>query len=211
MAAMNAHLEQLKLAIKNAWLTLSMLPDPDIRFRRAFGKSWTLPVVQDPNTAYGSTPASWLGTPSAHEISVMEATFEWLAWLRGQDPPDGGELAIKRIAAWSLGAPIWKMAFREHCTERTIHNRIDRGVAKISGKFRGEDVEIEKIEEPELRPERIRGFTPPREPDQSGSAAMPGKVFISGGEHGGVGFFMFRGEKYKSSYDLDDKISGKRR
>ncbi len=208
---MNSHLEQLKLTIKNAWLTLSMLPDPDARFRRAFGSSWTLPVVQDANTAYGATPASWMGTPSAKEISVMEAVFEWLAWLRGQAPPDGGEYAIKRIAAWSLGQPAWKMSFREHCTERTIHNRIDRSIAKIAGKFMDMEVEVEEIEEAEPRPDRIRGFAPPREPFQSGNEAMPGKVFIGSGENGGAGFFMFRGEKYTSSYDVDDKASGKRR
>jgi len=207
---MNSHLEQLKLTIKNAWLTLSMLPDPDVRFRRAFGRSWTLPVVQDPNTAYGSTPASWMGTPTAHEITEMEATLEWMSWLRCQEAPEGGEKAIKRIAAWALGAPIWKMAFREHCTERTIHNRIDRSVAEISRAFKAIDVNVEQIDEPELRPERIRGFTPPREPDSSGILTEPGKVFISGGENG-VGFFMFRGEKYNSSYDLDEKIGGKRR
>lgn len=187
-----------------------MLPDPDIRFRRAFGSAWTLPVVQDPNTAYGSTPASWMGTPTAHEISVMEAAFEWLAWLRRQDPPEGGEYAIKRIAAWSFGVPLWKMVDREHCSERTIHNRIDRSIAKISGQFKDIDVKIEEIDEPEPRSERIRGFSPPRMPGHSGGLTEPGKVFISGGENG-VGFFMFRGEKYKSSYDLDEKTCGKRR
>ena len=211
MAAVNAHLEQLKLTIKNAWLTLSMLPDPDVRFRRAFGRSWTLPVVQDPNTAYGSTPASWLGTPSAHDISVMEAVFEWLAWLRGQDPPEGGEYSIKRIGSWALGQSVWKIAQRERCSERTIHNRIDRSIAKISIKFKDMDVDLEKIEEPELRPERIRGFGPPREANQSGDFAQPGKVFIGSAEAGGVGFFMFRGEKYKSSYGIDERSCGKRR
>jgi hypothetical protein len=207
---MNPRLEQLKITVKNAWITLSMLPDPDARFRRAFGRSWTLPIVHDPNLAYGSIPASWLGTPSAHEITLMEATFEWLVWLRCQEPPDGGEYSIKRISAWALGQPVWKIAQRERCSERTIHNRIDRSIAKISAKFKNVEVEIEQIEESEPRPDRIRGFNPPLEPDQSGTTAEPGKVFISGGESG-VGFFMFRGEKYKSSYDLDEKSCGKRR
>ncbi len=198
---MNARFELFKATIRDAWHTLAMLPDPDARFRRMFGCSWVLPVVRDPNTEYGSTPASWLGTPTAHEISVMEDVFDWLSWLRQQKPISKydfeivGEHAIKRIAAWGRRQPIWQIAQRERCSERTIHNRIDQSVAKIMMKFRCEHVEIEEINEPEETQARIRGFTAPHEPDQSGSVAEPGKVFIAG-----VGM-MYRGEKYRSSYD----------
>lgn len=198
--AVNAHLDQLKLTIRDAWRTLSMLPDPDARFRRMFGGSWSLPIVQDPNTAYGATPASWMGTPTAHEISTMESVFGWLAWLRRID----GEESIKRIAAWAMGRPIWKIAQRERCSAATIHNRINRSVAKILAQFLHERVEIAPIDEPEPRSERIRGFTPPHGVDQSGAVTEPGKVFIDG-----VGF-MYRGEKYQSSYDGRD-VSGRKK
>lgn len=207
---MNSHLEQLKITIRDAWRTLAMLPDPDARFRRAFGSGWTLPTYRSVKDGDYPTESNMGLVPSPREITEMEAVFEWLTWLRGQLPPDGGEHAIKRIAAWALGQPAWKMSQRERCSERTIHNRIDRSIAKISGKFKDIDVDVDEIEEPESRPERIRGFTPPREADQSGAMAEPGKVFISGGGNG-VGFFMFRGEKYLSSYDLGEKPCGKRR
>jgi hypothetical protein len=77
---MSGSLEKLKLTIREAWLTLAMLPDPDARFRRALGGGWVLKIVQDQRDAYGSTPASWRGTPSPAEISMMEVVFDWLSW-----------------------------------------------------------------------------------------------------------------------------------
>jgi hypothetical protein len=203
---MTSHLEQLKLTIKNAWLTLSMLPEPDARFRRAFGSSWTLPTFRSSKDGDYPSEIYTKLIPSPHEITVMEAVFEWLTWLRGQPPDDGGEYAIKRIAAWSYGVPVFRMAQREHCSERTIYNRIDRSIAKISSKFKDVEVDIDDNEP---------------EPDQNEyedllrlwGRIMAGLVLSQKGLHqrcvGRSRIFMFRGEKYKSSYDLDDKICGK--
>lgn len=203
--AVNTHLEQLKLTIKQAWLTLAMLPDPDARYRRALGGGWVLKIVQEARDAYGATPASWKGTPSPAEITEMEEIFDQLVWLRQAEGFEG-EGSIKRIAAWAWGVPIWKIAQREHRCERTIHYRINNSIAKILLEFKGIDVKLKVINEPEQRPARIRGFAPPREEaDQSGSTAEPGKVYI-----GGEGF-RFHGEKYRSAYDDGVDNRGKRR
>jgi hypothetical protein len=197
------HLEQLKSTIKQAWITLSMLPDPDARFRQALGSSWTLPTFR--SIKDGDYPCENYTKliPSPHEISTMEAVFEWLAWLKLIGPPYGGEYAIKRIAAWALGSPIWRLAQRERCSERTIHNRIDMSIAKISGKFKDMEVEIKPIDETEPRPARIRGFT--EKPEIGGAGSLePGRVYVEG-----VGF-MFRGEAYRSAYDGPVYKSGRK-
>jgi len=197
---LNADLEQLKLTIKQAWLTLSMLPDPDARYRRPLGGGWVLKVVQDANTAYGATPASWKGTPTPAAISMMEIVFDWLAWLRRAE----NEYSIRRLAAWGFGVPVWKMAQREQCTEKTIHNRIDRSAAKILLKFQGGNIKIESINEPELKPARIRGFTERATMAGAPDSLEAGRVYIEG-----IGF-MFRGEKYRSTYDAGADFRGKR-
>jgi Domain of unknown function (DUF6362) len=207
---LNTHIEQLKLIIRDAWRTLSMLPDPDARFRRMFGRSWPLPVVRDPNTEYGATPASWLGTPTAREITDMERVLVWLVWLRGEE----GEFAISRVSAWSMGTSLWKIAQREHCSERTVSRRIDRSVKKIGVQFRDEiakiisrfnvdGAEISPVDEAEAKPERIRGFGEKANADAPENLE-PGRVYADGN-------MRFRGEKYKSAYDVDDKSLGKRR
>jgi hypothetical protein len=204
---MNSDHEALKLKIKNAWLTLAMLPDPDARYRRALASGWVMKIVQDYHDAYGSTPASWKGTPSPKEISEMEYILDWLAWLRRVGEPGGGEYSIKRLAAWGYGVAVWKMAQREHCTEKTIYNRIDRSVAKILLKFRCIDVKFEIINEPEPRSARIRGFMDGDVSTIGGAPASlePGRVYLDG-----IGF-MFRGEKYRSAYDEAVDNRGKRR
>jgi hypothetical protein len=217
---MNTHLEHLKLIIRDAWRTLAMLPDPDARFRRAFGGGWTLPVVQDARDAYGSTPASYRGSPTPREVSIMEAVFEWLAWLRRQIPKKKqdyevvGEYSIRRIAAWGRGVSIWRLAQREHCSERTVHRRIDRSIAKIGVEFRDEieriipqfiidGEEMPPINEREPRQERIRGFGD-RATAESPGSLEPGRVYADGS-------MRFRGERYRSAYDVDEKSCGKPR
>ena len=45
-------------------------------------------------------------------------------------------------------------AQRETCTERTIHNRIDRSMAAILREFLDEEMTVERIEEPAEKPTR---------------------------------------------------------
>jgi hypothetical protein len=114
------------------------------------------------------------------------------------------EHSIKRLAAWSLGVAVWKMAQRERCSERTIHNRIDRSIAKVLAEFYSESVDVEIINEPEFLPERIRGFTQKPEKPSAGPLEDAGKVFIAG-----IGF-MFRGKSYRSALDVDEDRGAKR-
>jgi Domain of unknown function (DUF6362) len=215
----NTALEQLKLTIKQAWLTLRMMPDPDARYRRALGGGWVLQVVRDASHDFAETSMP-RGTPTPREISIMEAVFEWLSWLRRQIPKKKhdyeivGEYSIKRIAAWAQGVSIWKLAQREHCSDRTIQRRIDRSIAKIGVEFKDEiekiimkfqidEIEIPPINEPEPRQERIRGF------GDKATAELPDKL-----EPGRVyadGSMMFRGEKYRSPYDEGGEFRAKRR
>jgi hypothetical protein len=196
----------LKETIQEAWITLSRLPDPDARFRRGLGFGWILPTINDARDAYGSAPASENAKASPEKISEAEVVFEWLAWLRREEPPEGGEYAIKRIGAWALGTPIWRMAQSERCSEKTIHNRIDRSVAKIVATFvadQDDQVEVAAIYEPQPKP--ILTFTPPPGRIMAGPLEDAGKVFIAG-----IGM-MFRGKRYRSALDGDISCGKRRR
>ena len=215
---MNQLLSSLKETIREAWLTLAALPDPDSRFRRGLGFGWVFQTIDDYRSD-GLTRCK--PTPSPEDISEAEVVFEWLAWLRRQSEPEGGEFSIIRIAAWSLGTMGWQMAQRENCSEKTIHNRIDRSVAEILDEFivptiderteacllsmAADAANIAPINEPETRRERIRGFTPAPERPISGPLEDAGKVYIAG-----VGM-MFRGKKYRSTCDAAEEFRGKRR
>jgi hypothetical protein len=198
---------EYKEQIRAAWNTLSMLPDPDARFRRAFSGGWPLPVVMEARDAYGATPASWRGTPTPKEVTEMEEALDWLAWLHGGKPPEGGEYSTKRIAKWSWGIPVWKLAQGERCSERTIHRRIDRSIAKIYAHFGGVTVEISPVDEPEPLPDRIRADAPPHGgANESWEIPKPGKVFIDG-----IGM-MNEGKKDRpAAHDIDEKKLGKGR
>ncbi len=210
---MNTNLEQLKQIIREAWHTLSLLPDPDSHFRRIFGSGWPFQVVRDPNTEYGATPASWKGVATAHEITVMDEVFVWLLWLRGVD----GEYAVKRISWWALQQPIWKIAQREGCSERTITRKIDRSVIKIGVNFRAEiekiipmfnaGAQLPPINEREFKPGRIRGFRDFVEEQlvETPAEVQPGRVYI-----GGEGM-RFKGQKYRSTLDYDENTGSKPR
>jgi hypothetical protein len=197
----DARLERLKDTIRKAWVTLSLLPDPDARFRRRLGGGWIFPVVQQASDAYGASPASALGTPTPHEISEMEEVFGWLSWLRNLE----GEFSIKRILTWARGEPIWMMAQRERCSAATIHNRINRSVAKILAQFYGDRLDIAVVDEPEVHPDRMRSFAPPPSSGTNEILTEPGKVFISG-----IGM-MFRGEKYVPAQEAPENMGKRRR
>jgi hypothetical protein len=52
------------------------------------------------------------------------------------------------------GVPTWVQAQREACTERTIHNRIDRSMAAILREFLDEEMTVEPVEERAALPVR---------------------------------------------------------
>ncbi len=123
-------LSSLREVVRRAWQTLSVLRDPDLRFFRRGG--WLFSVVHDVNQAYGYSSAKARAfQPSPEDVSRMEIVMGWMAWLRRAE----GELALKRIIGWSMGVPLWQMARREGCSERTITNRIDRSLNAVLKAF----------------------------------------------------------------------------
>jgi len=144
MSEVPAHLIQaLREIIRRAVLTLVAVRDPDSRYRGM--AKLPVNVVHDVTQAYGYVSASMRFVPSAYEIDQMEVVLPWLAWLRHGL---GDDQACKRILAWSMGSPVWRIAQREQCSERTILNRMDRSICEIIQKFVGVDMEVERIEEP---------------------------------------------------------------
>ena len=215
---MNVLLASLKETVREAWLTLAALPDPDARFRRGLGFGWVFQTVD----AYKSDdPTRCKPTPSPEDVSEAEAVFEWLSWLRRQRPPSGGKFSIIRIGRWASGMTNLRMAEIEGCSEKTIRNRIDRSVAEILSEFIAPTIDerteacllpmaasaanIVPINELAPRRERIRGFAPIPERPIAGPLEDAGKVYIAG-----VGM-MFRGKKYRSTCDVADESRGKRR
>ena len=197
-----AQLSALKDEVKKAWHTAALLPDIAKRFRGHLCGAWLFPIVRE----WGDYKETWLKeVPTPEDISIMEVVMEWMVWLRLQP---NGDVALKRIIGWAVGVPWHVLAARERRSERTIQNRIDRSLAAILKEFMATSVDIESIDEPELSPGRMRGFMAPLEDGESHeppAEVMQGKVFIAG-----IGF-MFRGKKYRSSYDVSEEACGKRR
>lgn len=136
-------LSAVREIVRRAIITLAATRDPDKRF---LGLS-QMPqnVVHDVQEAYGySSTAVRNFQPTAYEITQMDVVLPFLAWLRRQE----GDIAVRRIIAWSMDVPNWRIAQREGCSERTILNRIDRSMVAIIGKFMGGGVEVEEIDEP---------------------------------------------------------------
>lgn len=128
--------------IRRAILTFKALPDPDARFLRQ-GHSWQ--IVRDASEAYGYAEASVKDfQPTPHEIDQAMIVLPWLSWLWEEE---GGD-AVKRIIAWAMGIPMWRLAQREHVSERTIDNRIDRSVTAIINNVIGTDFRFAVVDEP---------------------------------------------------------------
>lgn len=166
-------LAAMREIIRYAVMTLNALQDPD---RKYLG--WAqLPmhVVHDTRQAYGYSSA-WVRSfqPTAHDISQMEVVAGWLAWLRRME----GEIALRRIIAWSLGVAHWRQGQREQCSDRTIQNRIDRSVSAIIKQFTGTDIPVERVEEPYKGAIYAIIFDPP---DQTSEGVVkPMKIYIGG-------------------------------
>lgn len=164
--------EAMREIIRVAIITLAALRDPDRRF---MGYS-QLPqnVIHDVREAYGYSSATVREfIPSAFHISQMEVVLPWLAWIRREE----GERAIRRIIGWSMGASIWRLGFKEECSERTIHNRIDRSICAIIRKFAGADIEVERVDEPYKGASYAMVFERPTNPD---APVLIQKVYVGG-------------------------------
>lgn len=188
-------LAALKLAVKDAWRVLSLLPDADARFRSPLGGGWCFQVVHEVHDAYGASPATSSARPAPQDITRMEIIMGWMSWLRRFNPNlGGGDFAVMRIMRWALGTPVWAIAQREGCSERTVGARIDKSLASVLLEFHQVSIEVDMVNERELRQARMRSSMEGQvvaPPTLDGADELePGKVYIAG-----VGF-MFHGKKY---------------
>lgn len=187
--------DALKEIIRRAVMTLAALRDPDKRFQ---GLS-RLPVgiVHDVQEAYGYSSASVRNfAPSPKEVEQMEVVLPWLAWVRREE----GEIAIRRILGWSMGASLWRLGQREKCSDRTITNRIDRSVVAIIKQFVGVSVEVEIINEPYKGANYALVYDKP--PGPHGGEVTIKKVYI-----GGLGY-MVGGKRWNNGQERFAQVRG---
>jgi Domain of unknown function (DUF6362) len=166
----------LKQAIRHGVLVMLALPDGHDPHRYQLRSMW-LPVADDPQTAYAYTEVKTPRiVPSPRDITRAEIVDSWLVWLRAEE----GKRAVHRVFHWARGVPTWMLAQREACTERTIHNRIDRSMAAILAKFLDEEMTVERIEEEAEKPTRFYRAVWELETGDAGVRQDFGKVYIDG-------------------------------
>lgn len=187
----------LKAAVKRSIVVMDAMLDPERRFLRpasAMASLWAQAIDQA-EEAYGYSETRVRFIPTAREIAQAETVADWLSWLARTK----GRECIRLLTSWAREMPIWKIAQFERCSERSVHNRIDRLIAAILGEFGGPSlaVDIPIVNEREGRAHPPNFMTErPTESDASGIS--PAKVWI-----GGVGF-MKDGKPFR---DGREKIS----
>lgn len=171
----------LKSVIKRAIIVLDALGDSEMRFQST-GQVWGR-AIDDAAMAYGYGEARVRFIPTAREIAQADIVADWLTWL-GMHGGGG----VKRLVSWAHDDPIWRIAERERCSVRTIHNRIDRSVAAILKEFGGLDVDLPVIEEkpdqahpPNFVTERPLIADAGARIDQHGKVWIDGVGFMKGG------------------------------
>jgi hypothetical protein len=167
-------LAALKAAIRNGVLVMQAMDDLDYKYRRPLSSTWRISAPDDPNTAYAYTELKLRFVPSPRDITRAEIVDSWLVWLHTAE----GKRGTHRIFHWARGAPQWLLAQREHCSERTIVNRIDRSMAKILDEFLETEIEVGHVEEPAEDP--VRAFHGAHTSEFEGSVEKHGKVWIDG-------------------------------
>jgi hypothetical protein len=166
----------LKQAVRDGILVMLALPDLHDPKRHHLRSVW-LPVADDPGLAYAYTEVKTPRiVPSPKDITRAEIVDSWLVWLRAEE----GKRAVHRVFHWSRGVPVWQLAQREACTERTIHNRIDRSMAAILREFLDEEMEVEPIEERAALPVRHYHAAWEATTGEAGERQDFGKVYIDG-------------------------------
>jgi hypothetical protein len=183
----------LKVAIKRAIVVLDALGDKELRFQ-SMGQVWAR-AIDDAALAYGYSETRVRIVPTARQIAQAETVADWLAWLGHHH---GG---VPRLVSWAHDEPIWRMAQRERCSERTIHNRIDRSVATILAEFGGVELELETIDE---KPERAHPPNFVTDRPVSGPAipiSQHGRVWLDG-----LGY-MKAGKRWRNGHDKEGRIA----
>jgi hypothetical protein len=181
--------------VRRAWQTLAVLRDPDLHYFRRGG--WLFSVVHDVRDAYGYSSVQARGfRPTSLDVSRMEIVMSWMSWLRRKE----GEPAIKRLIGWSMGVPLWRIARRESCSERTIANRIDRSLNAVLRAFGDLDAQPETIEEPIGSMRSPNAHVEERPTEMRGGSIEPGRLWIDG-----IGW-MFKGRPWNDGHALADRF-----
>jgi hypothetical protein len=110
------------------------------------------------------------------DITRAEIVDSWLVWLRAEE----GKRALHRVFHWARGVPLWVQAQREHCSERTIVNRIDRSMAAILREFLDVETDVAPIEEAAALPVRHYHAAWQATTGDAGVRESFGKVWIDG-------------------------------
>lgn len=129
----------LKGAIKRSIIVMDALGDSEMRFQNV-GQVWSR-AIDDVSMAYGYSETRVRFIPTAREIAQADTVADWLAWLGHHH---GG---VPRLVSWAHDDPIWRIAERERCSVRTVHNRIDRSIATILKEFGGAEIDLPVINE----------------------------------------------------------------
>jgi hypothetical protein len=165
----------LKAAVKRSIIVMDAMGDSEMRFQN-MGQVWSR-AVDDAWLAYGSNETRVRFVPTAREIAQADTVAEWLAWLGANH----GREHVKLLTSWAHDDPIWRIAERECCSERAVHNRINRAVALILEQFGGLNVDFPELEE-RMLPAHPPSFCPPivPQPDEGRPIEQHAKVWLHG-------------------------------
>jgi uncharacterized protein DUF6362 len=182
----------LKVVIKRGIVVLDALGDSEMRFQN-IGQVWGR-AVDDASMAYGYSEARVRFIPTAREIAQAEIVGDWLVWL---GVTHGG---VRLLVSWAHNDPIWRIADRERCSVRTVHNRIDRAVAAILKEFGDVDMDLPTIEERPTKAHPPNFMIERPVIAEAGVRNQHGKAWIDG-----VGF-MKDGKRLRDGRDKVDMI-----
>ncbi|MGJ5075480.1 DUF6362 family protein [Bradyrhizobium oligotrophicum] len=182
----------LKAAIKRSIVIMDAMADKEARFQK-IGQVWSR-ATSDATLAYGYNETRVRIVPTAREIGQAETVGEWLAWLGHNH---GG---VPLLVSWAHDTPVWRLAEREHCSERTIHNRIDRSVALILKEFGDVDPQIEDVEEGPKRAHLPNFMTERAVATDMPAVSQHGKCWIDG-----VGF-MLKGKRLRTGCEKIERL-----
>lgn len=188
----------LKAVVKRSIVVMDAMLDPERRFLRpasAMASLWSQ-AIDEPEEAYGYSETRVRFIPTAREIAQAETVADWLSWLARER----GRECIRLLTSWAREMPIWKIAQFERCSERSVHNRIDRLIAAIQNEFGGpgSSVDIPEVNERPNRAHPPNFMTERAAPSEAGDVSSHARVWI-----GGVGF-MKNGKRIRNG---QEKIS----